>query len=88
MMRGRRVPLYCERGTTMSKTAFRLAPVAALALVAAPAFATPGTGADYSTLTAAVDWSTAITGMMAVAAVVAGVLVVRKGIRFVLGMIK
>lgn len=50
----------------------------------APAFAQ----ANYTTLTSAVDWASAITAMMAVAALVAAVLVVRKGIRFVLGSIR
>lgn len=44
--------------------------------------------ANYSTITSAVDWSTAITALMAVAALVAAVLVVRKGIRFVLGALR
>lgn len=57
--------------------------------VAAASFATPALAQqNYSTLTAAVDWSTAITALMAVAALVAGVLVVRKGIRFVLGALR
>lgn len=56
------------------------------ALVATPAFAQ--NAADYSTLTSAVNWDAAITALLAVAAIVAGVLVVRKGIRFVLGMIR
>lgn len=60
--------------------------VAVSALVATPALAQ--NAQDYSTLTTAVDWSSAITALMAVAAVIAGVLVVRKGIRFVLGMIR
>lgn len=59
----------------------------AAAMIGVPALATP-TATDYSTLTAAVDWSTAITALMAVAALVAGVLVVRKGIRFVLGALR
>lgn len=64
-----------------------LAPVVAsvAALGAVPALATTGT---YDTLTAAVDWSDAITALMAVAALLAAVLVIRKGVRFVLGMIR
>jgi hypothetical protein len=58
---------------------------ALLLTVAAPAFAVPQ---SYATLTDAVDWSTAITAIMAVAALLAAVLVVRKGIKFVLGMIR
>ncbi len=58
--------------------------------VASFGFAAPAAAqaANYSTLTTAVDWGSAITAMMAVAAIVAGVLVVRKGIRFVLAAIK
>lgn len=68
----------------------RLALVSAAGLaMAAPAAAqTAPAGTDYSTLTSAVDWSSAITGMLAVAAVVAGVLVVRKGIKFILAAIR
>jgi len=62
-----------------------LAALAATSLVAVPAFAVPQ---SYTTLTEAVDWSTAITAIMAVAALLAAVLVVRKGIKFVLGMIR
>ena len=65
----------------MRKYLFAL-PVAALA--ASPALAQQ----NYSTLTSAVDFDSAITALMAVAAVIAGVLVVRKGIRFVLGAIR
>lgn len=58
-----------------------------VAMIALPtvAMATPQ---SYATLTDAVDWSTAITAILAVAALLAAVLVVRKGIRFVLGMIR
>jgi hypothetical protein len=59
-----------------------------VALTVPSASIAQSTGADYSTLTSAVDWSSAITALMAVAAVIAGVLVVRKGIRFVLGALK
>lgn len=59
--------------------------VAAGALVTAPANAV---ATDYSTLTTAVDWSSAITAIMAVAAIIAGVFVTYRGISFVLRMIK
>lgn len=60
-----------------------------LAAGIATAFSSPVLAqANYSELTTAVDWSTAITAIMAVAAVIAGVLVVRKGVRFVLGMLR
>ena len=60
-----------------------------LAAGLATAAATPALAQqNYSTLTSAVDFSSAITAIMAVAALVAAVLVVRKGIRFVLGAIR
>jgi hypothetical protein len=62
-----------------------LLPALFVAGSAAPALAAQ---TNYSTLTSAVDFSAAITAIMAVAALVAAVLVVRKGIRFVLGAIK
>ena len=68
-----------------------LVTLGAASLVASPAFAqtTGGSGgADYSSLTSAVDWSTAITAMIAVGGILATVLVARKGIRFVLGALK
>lgn len=69
------------------KTRF-LALIAAPAsmLAAAPAFAQNAT--DYSTLTSAVDFSSVKTALLAVAAILVGVLIVRKGIRFVMGAIK
>lgn len=51
-------------------------------------FASPALAANYSGLTSAVDFTDAIAAIMAVAALVAAVLVVRKGIRFVLGSIR
>lgn len=59
----------------------------AFTAAAVPA-AAQATGQDYSTLTSAVDFSTVITAIMAVAALLLAVLVVRKGVRFVLGAIK
>ena len=73
------------------RAAAALAVAAPIAAVVVPtvAFAqTATTGQDYSTLTEAVDWSSAITAIMAVGAVLAGVYVVFKGIRFVLKMIR
>lgn len=82
MMRGGRFPAI-PKGETMNHY-FRLFVLAFAATVAAPAMAN---AVDYSTLTSAVDWSTAITALMAVAALIAAVLVVRRGIGFVLRMI-
>lgn len=52
----------------------------ALALVAGQqAFAA---APDYSAVTSGVDWGTAITGILALAGLVAGVLAVVKGVKF------
>lgn len=55
----------------------------------ASAFATTTTttAPDYSSIISGVDFSTVITGVISVAAVIAGVLVARKGARLLLGMI-
>lgn len=58
----------------------------ALLLAATPALAQ--NGVDYSGLTGAVDFDSAITALVAIAGVVALILVARKGVRFVLGMIR
>lgn len=42
---------------------------------------------DYAAITAAVDWSDVITGIAAIAALVAAVLVVKRGAKMLLGMI-
>ncbi|HTD72156.1 MAG TPA: hypothetical protein VK652_01415 [Steroidobacteraceae bacterium] len=42
---------------------------------------------DYDAITAAVDWSDVISGIAAIAALVAAVLVVKKGAKMLLGMI-
>lgn len=60
--------------------------VLASAFAASPALAQ--NAVDYSTLTTAVNWDSVQTAMLAVGAIVIGILVVRKGIRFVQGMIK
>ena len=65
----------------------RLALVAgSLLLAPAMVFATPTT--DYDGIVAAVDWSDVVTAITAIAALLAAVLVVRKGVRMALGMIK
>lgn len=56
-----------------------LVPVAANAVVVPP---------DFSTLTAAVDLSTVIVAILAIAAILAGVYVAIKGAKTVIGMIK
>lgn len=57
-----------------------------LALVgSAAAMATPTT--DYDAIVAAVDWADVITGIGSVAALIAAVLVVKKGSKMLLGMI-
>lgn len=57
-----------------------------LAAVPAVSLATPTT--DYDSIVAAVDWADVITGIAGIAALIAGVLVVRKGVRMLLGMIR
>jgi hypothetical protein len=66
----------------MKKLSLFLVPALAATAFAAPAYA------NYSTITSAVDWTSAIAALMAVAAIVAGVLVIRKGIKFVLGSLR
>jgi hypothetical protein len=43
---------------------------------------------DWSTITSGVDFSGEIAGIAAIVGVIAGVLVVRKGARYLLGMLK
>lgn len=43
---------------------------------------------DWSTVTGAVDFSGEIAGVAALVGIIAGVLVVRKGARYLLGMLK
>lgn len=45
------------------------------------------TGTDYSVITSAVDWSSVGAAILAIAALLAGVLVVKKGAKMVLSMI-
>lgn len=61
---------------------------AGLALVAlsGAAFATPA--GDYDAIVAAVDWADVITGIGAIAALIAAVLIVRKGSRMLLSFLK
>lgn len=59
---------------------------ALLALSAGQAMATPTT-TDYDAIVAAVDWGDVITGIGAVGALIAAVLVVRRGTRMLLSMI-
>lgn len=83
-MRAGRSPGILE-GAVMNK----LLNIVSAAILASLAFAVPASAqSQYDGLTAAVDWSDAITALVAVAALVAGMLVVRKGVKFVLGMIR
>lgn len=71
----------------MRKLQYRALVAATLAMGAAgSALATPTT--DYDGIVAAVDWSDVVTAITAIAALLAAVLVVRKGVRMALGMIK
>lgn len=54
-----------------------------LTLMVTPAFA----GGTYDSITTAVDWSEVITGIVAIAALVAAVLVVKRGVGMLLRVI-
>lgn len=68
----------------MEKLFARFAVLFGLAAFAPVAFA----AGDYDSITAAVDWADAGAAVVAVAALVAGVLVLIRGSRIVLGMIR
>lgn len=59
----------------------------ALAVATPAAFAGGGGGDPYTAITGAVDWDGVVTGIGAVAALIAAVLVVKKGAKMLLGMI-
>lgn len=60
----------------------------ALALTAASAAALPVMASPYASITAAVDFADVVTGVIAVAALVAAVLVSIRGIRWILAAVK
>lgn len=60
--------------------------VALASLVGGVAQATPA--GDYDAIVAAVDWADVITGIGAIAALIAAVLIVRKGSRMLLSFLK
>lgn len=63
--------------------------VTTVVVMAPAAHATGGTAApDLSSLTNAVDFSTTITAILAIAGLLAGVYISIKGIKFVLGLLK
>ena len=57
----------------------------AIATLALPALAV---APDYTTLTSSVDFGSVITGILALAAVIMGVYVVVKGVKFLFGMLR
>ena len=65
-----------------------LALAALASLIAAPALAAGATGPDYSTLTAAVDFGTTITAILAIGALAVGIALVVVGIKKILRMIR
>lgn len=67
----------------MTKFSKLLVPVTALVGVGSNAFAVTA----YDSITAAVNWADVITGITAIAALVAAVLVVKRGSGFLLRMI-
>lgn len=68
----------------LKKYAARVAAVGVAGLVPVAASASSG---PYDAITSAVDWSDVTTGIGAIAALVAAVLVVKKGAKMLLGMI-
>lgn len=79
-----------ELGTGLTTTAKAVAAVSAAVgtmAVSASAFAA-GTGPDFTTLSGSVDFSTAVTAVMAVAAAVVTVLIAVRGAKFVLAMVR
>lgn len=57
-------------------------------LAAAPAAFAQSTGTDYSSLTSAVNWSSVGTALLAVGGAIIGIMVVMKGIKLVVRMVK
>lgn len=70
------------------KSAGIRAVVAVGGIAAAPFALAQTTPPDFSTLTSSIDFSTVITGVMAVAAVMVGVYVAIKGAKIVLQMVR
>ena len=68
----------------VKKASFALTSVL-LAILALPALAV---APDYTTLTSSVDFGSVITGILALAAVIMGVYVVVKGVKFLFGMLR
>lgn len=63
--------------------------VAAVSVVAvASAGTAAAAGPDFTPITAGVDWASVITGILAVAALAAGVYVAVRGSKMLLGMIR
>ena len=57
-----------------------------VALLPVSAFA-QSTGVDYSSISGAVDWSSVITGVLAIGAALVGVLVAKRGVRLLTSMV-
>lgn len=84
--RGRRSPAI-PKGESMKNRVIALL----TALVVTMGLATPASAqnaVDYSSLTGAVNFGSVITGLLAVGAIIVAVLVARKGIRWIMGMVK
>jgi len=66
--------------------------VASTAVLAAPVFAqaapTGASSVDFTSLTSSIDFSTVVTGILAVAAIMIGVYVAIKGAKILMSMIK
>lgn len=63
--------------------------LAALGMVAAPAaFASGGSGVDYSDLLAAIDFGSIASGVIGAAASLVGVYLAIKGVRLIIGFVR
>jgi len=67
------------------KKASLICTICAIAILSLPALAV---APDYTTLTSSVDFTSVIAGILALAAVIMGVHVVVKGVKFLFGMLR
>lgn len=72
----------------MNKIARFLPRVAAVATAAVAAPAAFAAGPDFSTLTASIDFSTAVTAILGIGAALAIAYIAMKGVRLVLGALR
>lgn len=70
---------------TLRQNVFVIALFCLLGLMAPTAFAA---APDYTTVTAAVDFGSVVTGLLAIGALIAAIMAARKGLRILLSFIK